>query len=146
MLAHGVKIETRDEMDPVVFRIAKTTPTKIGQFVTLWKRPKPDEKPSALGNKTAPLHCNDGIDFVVVHAQNESNCGQFIFNRTILVEKGIVASDNSRGKTAFRIYPPWSKPQATDALRSQKWQIQYFVPYTNNNSPLNLELLRKLFT
>ncbi len=25
----------------VLFRIAKTTPTKIGQFVTLWKRPSP---------------------------------------------------------------------------------------------------------
>lgn len=23
----------------IVFRVAKTTPTKIGQFVTIWKRP-----------------------------------------------------------------------------------------------------------
>lgn len=49
----------------VVFRVAKTTPTKTGQFVTLWKR-------STLGGKIAPLDSGDGIDFVIISVANAS--------------------------------------------------------------------------
>jgi hypothetical protein len=129
----------------VVFRVAKTTPTKIGQFVTLWKRPKPDDLPSAIGNKPAPLHCDDGIDFVIIYVHNETHRGQFIFNKEILVEKGIMATGSTRGKTAFRIYPPWSEPVAVDAIKSQKWQIHYFVGINESNDHMNLEKLRILF-
>jgi hypothetical protein len=113
--------------EEVVFRVAKTTPTKIGQFVTLWKRPKPDQKPSAPGNKPAALHIDDGIRFVVIHVHDGGiNSGQFVFPSSILLEKGIMANDLKKGKTAFRIYPPWTKPIAPDAIKTQTWQAPYF--------------------
>ena len=38
----------------IAFRVAKTTPTKIGQFVTIWKRP-------TSGSIIAPLDVDDGL-------------------------------------------------------------------------------------
>lgn len=108
----------------VVFRVAKTTPTKIGQFVTLWKRP---EIGTTASNKPKPLHFQDNIDFVVIHTWSESLNGQFIFPTSVLVEKGIITGENSKGKTAFRVYPPWTSPVAKQAVRTQKWQQHYFV-------------------
>ena len=129
----------------VVFRVAKTTPTKIGQFVTLWKRPHPLEQLRALSRNPLPIHCNDGIDFVVVHVHDETQWGQFIFNREILIEKGIIAAAASNGKTGFRIYPPWSKPVAADAIKLQKWQCRYFVQMGNYEENLDMDVIRGLF-
>lgn len=55
----------------LVFRVAKTTPTKIGQFVTIWKRPHP-------GADIAPLDSEDGVDFVVVSVADARHQGQFV--------------------------------------------------------------------
>jgi hypothetical protein len=114
----------------VVFRVAKTTPTKIGQFVTLWKRPKPDQKPSAPGNKPAALHVDDGVEFVIIHVHDKAHSGQFVFPSSILLAKGIMANQVKKGKTAFRLYPPWTKPEAAAAIKTQKWQAQYFYKIT----------------
>ncbi len=140
---HGAHRLTLDDQR-VVFRITKTTPTKIGQFVTLWKRPKPDEFPSAAGNKPAALHTDDRIGFVVVHVHDDSHSGQSIFNRSILVDKGTMATGSKKGKTAFRIYPPWTKPVADEAIKSQRWQNVYFVA-DNENEVSKLDKVRKLF-
>lgn len=32
------------------------------------------------------------------------------------------------GKRAIRLYPPWSEPVARDAIRTQRWQLRYFLP------------------
>ncbi len=66
---------------PVVFRVAKTTPTKAGQFVTLWKRPTPN---AAI----APLDSDDGVALVVVSVSEGPHRGQFVFPYTALVERG----------------------------------------------------------
>ena len=80
----------------VVFRVAKTTPTKIGQFVTLWKRPH---------DVIVPLDVNDDIDFdfVIINVSDTKNHGQFIFNKNILLNKGILSQGNKKGKLAFRV-------------------------------------------
>ena len=104
----------------VVFRVARTTPTKIGQFVTLWKRPAP-------GAPIAPLDSGDGIDLVIVSANDATHCGQFVFNRETLLEYGVMSRDGQGGKRAMRVYPPWSKPVAKDAIKTQQWQLRYFV-------------------
>lgn len=130
--------------EQVIFRVAKTTPKKIGQFVTLWKRPKPGEKTSAPGNKPAPLHVDDEISFVIIHVHDDRHRGQFIFPSSILLAKGIMANHSKKGKTAFRIYPPWTKPQATDAMKSQKWQASYFFPIDDGGHS-NPEKVRSLF-
>lgn len=104
----------------IVFRVAKTTPTKIGQFVTLWKRRRP-------GDAIEPLDASDPVDFVVVCTSNAVRRGQFVFDRKILIEKGVMSSPDTVGKRAIRVYPPWSNPVATEAVRTQKWQLRYFL-------------------
>ncbi|MFL9998731.1 MepB family protein [Paraburkholderia sediminicola] len=121
----------------IVFRVAKTTPTKIGQFVTLWKRPGP-------GHAIAPLDAGDAVDFVVVCTANASRQGQFVFDRKILIEKGVMSSPESPGKRAIRVYPPWSNPVAAEAVKTQKWQVQYFVD-VSERGPIDQAHLRYLF-
>lgn len=119
----------------IVFREGKTTPTKIGQFVTSWKRPV---------DIIVPFDSTDDIDFFIVGAADEKNIGQFIFDKNILIEKGIMSHINKKGKTAFRIYPPWTYPTSKQATNTQKWQIQYFVDFTNKDKMSNKEKIRYL--
>ncbi len=105
----------------VVFRVAKTTPTKVGQFVTLWKRPTPDAE-------IAPLDSDDGVALVVVSVGDATHRGQFVFPQKTLVEKGVMSRAHKGGKRAIRVYPPWSQPVVPEAVRTQKWQLQYFLP------------------
>ncbi len=104
----------------VVFRVAKTTPTKVGQFVTLWKRPLP-------GGNIAPLDVGDPIDFVVVHTSNKERYGQFVFDKNVLVKMGVLSSPEYVGKRALRVYPPWSNPVAKEAVKTRSWQLEYFL-------------------
>lgn len=83
----------------VVFRVAKITPKKSGQFVTLWKR-------SSEGT-IQPLDCSDPFDLVVISVSKGSNFGQFIFSKRVLSEKKILSNKEKKGKLAFRVYPPW---------------------------------------
>jgi hypothetical protein len=100
------------------YRAAKITPTKIGQFVTLWKR-------NSEGI-TAPFHIADGLDFAIISVQKDDNLGQFIFPKTILHEKGILADQKKDGKRGFRVYPPWDIAENKQAKQTQVWQLQYF--------------------
>ncbi len=110
--------------DKVAFRVAKTTPTKIGQFVTLWKRPHP-------GADIAPFDVSDPLTFVLVVVFDALNEGVFVFDRSVLGQKNILSVDQKGGKRAFRVYPPWVKPEAKQAIRTQKWQLEYFIPLGN---------------
>lgn len=121
----------------VVYRIAKTTPTKIGQFVTLWKR-------SAPLNKIAPIDTQDSVDFIVINVSDKINSGQFIFNKNLLVSKGIMSSHGKGGKRAIRVYPPWAKPVANDAIKTQQWQVPYFCSIAPDGSTDSARI-RKLF-
>jgi hypothetical protein len=105
----------------VVFRVARTTPTKIGQFVTIWKRPMP-------GADIVPLDLDDGVDFVVVSVVDSEQHGQFIFDQAALLKHGVMSRDGHGGKRAIRVYPPWSLPLAAAAIKSQQWQLRYYVP------------------
>lgn len=107
----------------VVFRVAKTTPTKVGQFVTVWKRPRPSDE-------ITPLDSRDGVDVLIVSVADASQRGQFVFDQQALLEYGVMSRDGQGGKRAIRVYPPWSKPVAKDAIRTQRWQLRYFVALT----------------
>ena len=74
----------RFEMDgqTCLFRQAKHTPKKIGQFVALWKRP-------AISGEIAPFDRDDGIDKVIVLADEHPRFGVFVFPCRLLVEKDI---------------------------------------------------------
>jgi hypothetical protein len=121
----------------VVFRVAKTTPTKIGQFVTLWKRP-------TSASEIAPFDTSDGIAFVVVSIADDTHHGQFVFDQKILAAKGVMSIDGEGGKRAIRVYPPWVRPVAKQAIRTQQWQLKYFLALEHNGST-DADQVRRLF-
>lgn len=121
----------------IAFRVAKITPTKLGQFVTIWKRSTPQDK-------IVPLDIDDGVDFVIVSVSNGIYHGQFIFDQKILLEKRIMSQNTQEGKRAFRIYPPWTQPISSTALATQKWQLPYFL-YLEPTLDNNREEVRRLF-
>ena len=104
-----------------LFRTAKTTPTKTGQFVTLWKRTP--EGP------IAPFHESDGFDLVFILCETESQSGCFIFPKKVLIEKAIFSTDLKEGKRAFRLYPSWNETVSKQAQKTQEWQLDYFIKY-----------------
>lgn len=103
----------------LIFRVAKITPTKIGQFVTIWKR---------IGDgPTQPYDASNSVDFIVVSVRNNNLFGQFIFPRSILLEKNIMSLNGKGGKRGIRVYPPWDKPTSKQAKKTQAWQLKYFL-------------------
>jgi hypothetical protein len=102
----------------VICRNAKITPKKIGQFVTFWKRQ--DNGP------IEPFDTTDQIDLFVVNVRTENKFGQFVFPKSVLIEKGIISSDTKEGKRGFRVYPRWDTAKNKQAQRNQKWQLNYF--------------------
>jgi hypothetical protein len=121
----------------IVARVARTTPTKIGQFVTLWKRPLP-------GAAIAPLAFDDPVDIVLVSCSNGEQHGQFVFDKRILVKQGVFSSPQHDGKRAMRVYPPWSHPVAKDAVRTQQWQRDYFLHFSGDGTA-DVAHTRRLF-
>lgn len=121
----------------IIFRVAKTTPTKIGQFLTLWKRPSPSAE-------IAPYDASDPFDFLVIYTSNLGESGLFVFSRALLTKMGVLSSSAHPGKRAFRVYPPWSIPIAKQAVKTQAWQTKYFLALTADGA-YNEEFGRKLF-
>ena len=118
----------------VLSRSAKITPKKTGQFVTFWRRNK--------NGVIAPYKESDNIDFFVVNTRTEGKFGQFVFSKSILIEKGIISTEKKEGKRAFRVYPNWDVPKNKQAERTQKWQLNCF--YEINNST-NLKKVLELY-
>lgn len=103
----------------IKFRVAKITPTKIGQFVTLWKR---------IGSgPIMPYDMADPVDLFVVSVRSGHHFGQFVFPKDVLYHKGFVSKDGKGGKRAMRVYPPWDVPDNRQAQKTQSWQLHYFV-------------------
>ncbi len=107
----------------VVCRNAKITPKKVGQFVTFWKR---NEK-----GVIEPFFETDKIDFYLVNVRTDKQFGQFVFPKSVLVEKRIISTDKKEGKRAFRVYPSWDIAKSKQAEQSQKWQLGYFYEIGN---------------
>jgi len=118
----------------VVYRSAKITPTKIGQFVTLWKR--------ISNGPIQPYDCEDHIDLVLINAQAGHNLGQFVFPKSVLLEKGIFSTGTKEGKRGFRVYPPWDKTMSAQAIRTQTWQLPYFL---SNSEPIDINRMKMLY-
>ncbi|MCI2947149.1 MepB family protein [Staphylococcus caledonicus] len=104
-------------------RLANKTPKKKGFFFALWTK---DEH-----GKNRPLTSEElGIELVINIIDNHRK-GQFIFPREVLTNKGILKSDNNKGKMALRVYPPWVTELNKSAIKTQQWQCKYFTEMTN---------------
>lgn len=85
------------------FRVAKITPTKIGQFVAFWEK---DED-----NKNQAFSCEKATDLLVINTFTSKNdFGQFVFPKEVLVKQNILKTATAKGKMAIRVYPSWENP------------------------------------
>lgn len=119
----------------IKFRVAKITPTKIGQFVTFWKRIE--------NGPIMPYDISDAFDLLVVSVRNSKNFGQFIFPKSVLLQKGLLSKDGIGGKRAMRVYPPWNIADNTQAKKTQAWQLLYFAEIQPN---LDITKIKPLFS
>jgi hypothetical protein len=118
----------------ILYREAKITPTKIGQFDTIWKR-------NSKGI-TEPFNVDDDIDVVVIGCRNGEQFGQFVFPKAILGEKKIFTKNNIEGKRGIRVYPPWDISINKQAKQTQAWQLEYFLKMT---ARIDIDRVKKLY-
>lgn len=116
----------------VLFRTAKITPAKIGQFVTLWKR--------TANGIIAPFETKDDFELVIIQTKTENHFGYFAFPISALIEKNIFSTDWKEGKRAIRVYPPWDKTTSKHAQKTQQWQLEFFIEI-----PFEKEKIQKLY-
>lgn len=114
------------------FRAGKATPKKPGFFVTIWKR-------SPKGPIT-PFDLSDPIDLFIFSVHTNEHFGQFVFPKTLLVEKGVLSNDGKGGKRAIRVYPPWTITTSNQAKLTQSWQEDYYYEISKNNKLTNFIL------
>ncbi len=117
------------------YRFSKITPTKIGQFVTIWKR--------NIDGITEPYNVLDDFDLIIISSRSKEHFGQFIFPKSVLLENGILSTEAKSGKRGIRVYPPWEKPSNKQAIKTQQWQLNYFLT-VNDKASVDLELALKL--
>ena len=120
----------------ICFRVAKTTPTKVGQFVTLWKR-------QGKG-PIQPFDQSDTLDYCVVSTRTPDHFGQFVFSKSVLCARGIVSVAGVGGKRAMRVYPPWENTTSRQAAATQRWQADYFLDLTPGR-PVDVRRARQLY-
>ncbi len=121
----------------VKFRVAKITPTKVGQFVTLWKRIE--------NGPIQPYDITDPIDLFIISVRNAEHFGQFVFPKAVLLTQGVLAKNGKGGKRALRVYPSWDKTDSPQAKKTQDWQLLYFFEIDFNQGA-NIEIVKKLYT
>ena len=119
----------------IVYRSSKITPTKTGQFVTIWKRSK--------NGITEPYDFSDDMDFLIITTRSGENFGQFVFPKSVLADKGIITR-GKEGKRGMRVYPPWDITTNKQAEKTQSWQIKFFLTIKTDNST-DLDFIKKLF-
>lgn len=118
------------------FRVAKITPTKVGQFVTLWKR---------VGQgPIQPFDLADSVDCCVVSTRSAGHGGQFVFPKTVLAQRDVLSKNGLGGKRAIRVYPPWDHTTSRQAQNTQTWQLDYFLDLSADR-PIDLGRARKLY-
>ncbi|PFY15224.1 MepB domain containing protein [Bacillus toyonensis] len=119
------------------FRVAKITPTKVGQFVTLWER--------SGDGPIQPYDISDSVDLFVISTREGNNFGQFVFPKAVLCNQDIVSNKGKGGKRAIRVYPPWDKTTSRQAQKTQAWQLEYFLEILGNK-PIDCDRAQMLYS
>lgn len=120
----------------VKFRVAKITPTKIGQFVTIWKR---NEK-----GITQPFDILDEIDLFIIAVRKQNHFGLFVFPKSVLHENKVLSDKTRDGKRGIRVYPGWELTTNKHAQKTQLWQIKYFLEIPQGKL-IDLKKAKRLF-
>jgi len=107
-------------------RLSKITPTKAGQFVTIWKRNE--------AGITVPFTDQDEFDLLIISVNDTARSGQFIFPKAILVQHKIITANGVEGKRGIRIYTPWDVATNKQAQKTQQWQAAYFLQIDINGN------------
>lgn len=110
----------------IKYRLAKITPTKNGQFVTIWKR--------SFNGPIQPYDSSDEIDFVLIAVKKEGHFGLFLFPKEALIKHGVFSVNHKGGKRAIRVYPSWDKVTSKQAEKTQRWQLDFFLDISKNKS------------
>ncbi|MER6103580.1 MepB family protein [Streptomyces sp. NPDC001832] len=118
------------------FRAAKTTPTKVGQFVTVWKR--------SPAGPIQPFDATDPVDLFIISTRDHQHFGQFVFPMDALRQHGVVSANGSGGKRAFRVYPPWVITTNRQASSAQAWQLDFFL-HLHQHGPIDLARAQELY-
>ncbi|MFN5985137.1 MAG: MepB family protein [Fluviicola sp.] len=119
----------------IQYRKAKITPTKTGQFVTIWKRNS--------DGITEPFSYLDTLDFIVITVIKDTNRGQFIFPKALLLKHSIIRNETKDGKRGIRVYAPWDKVTSKQAEKTKAWQTGYFVNFDEENTSTQ-DLVKKI--
>lgn len=120
------------------FRVAKITPTKVGQFVSIWEK---DE-----ANNNQAFSYDSATDLLVINTFScNGDFGQFVFPKEVLLKQNILKTANTKGKMAIRVYPSWETPTSKQAMATQKWQLPYFIKM-GNTTRLSIHDLLKLYS
>ena len=155
---HALVFSINDQA--IVYRKAKVTVDRPGAFLAIWQRPS---APNITSNKPIPLKVQD-LDYLFVQVQDHSPVnpseksalqpqrGLFIFPVSLLVKKGIISADASKGKTGFRVFPPWSEDRgvvgtkifSASGKKTQQWQLPYFVEI-DDQGLMDVCVLTKIF-
>ncbi len=122
----------------IVYRKGNVTPDRPGAFLSIWQRPIFE---TSNGNKPIPLK-SDELDYLIIQVEDEFERGMFIFPVEILKEKGIIASATKKGKTGFRVFPPWSQDRGAvgtkvfseSGKKTQRWQLPFFIEIAEDGS------------
>jgi hypothetical protein len=107
-------------------RLSKITPTKTGQFVTIWKRNE--------SGITAPFTDLDEFDLLIISIKDADRSGQFIFPKAILAQHKIITANGTEGKRGMRVYPPRDVVTNKQAAKTQQWQANYFFQIDMNGN------------
>ncbi|WP_293789377.1 MepB family protein [uncultured Pedobacter sp.] len=107
-------------------RLAKITPTKTGQFVTIWKRTE--------AGITAPFADLDEFDLLIISVNDAARSGQFIFPKATLIQHKIITVNGTGGKRGIRVYAPWDVVSNKQAAKTQEWQAACFLQIDINGN------------
>jgi len=105
----------------VKFRVAKITPKKTGQFVSIWKRNK--------NGITEPFTIMDKFEWYIIATRQNLNVGFFIFPKHVLYANGILSDATKAGKRGIRVYPTWDQTTNKQAQKTQLWQSKFFLTF-----------------
>ncbi|WP_439479562.1 MepB family protein [Chryseobacterium aquaticum] len=63
----------------------------------------------------------------------DEKSGFFLFPKNILSHRHILTTLSKEGKRGFRVYPDWDFPENKQAKKTQDWQKEFFIDFSDEN-------------